>query len=167
MKRTSLILGAAAIAVASTAVIATAHDRGAGFRGGDRPGPAMLIEEFDLDGDGKVTRDEIGRAAEARFAEADADGDGKLSVEELVDAAAERRAERRIARHDTDGDGMLSLAEATAMAEHPRLDRMFDLLDADDDGAVTAAELEEMRGMMRDGHGGRGWFGGRHGHGRN
>jgi len=160
MKRKYLIATAALIAVASTAVVATAHDRGAGQRGG----PGMIFERFDINEDGQITRDEIVEAAAARFAETDANGDGMLSLEEMTAAAEERRAERvargaerMLERADSDGDGMLSLEEATAAREGGRFERMFDRIDADGDGVITQAEADEMRGrFMGRGHGPRG-----------
>ncbi len=158
MQRKTILAAAAVMAVASTAVVATAHDRDAGFRGG----PSMIFEHFDINEDGQITRDEIGEAAAARFAEADTDGDGLLSLEEMQAAAEARRAERvqrgterMLERADSDGDGMLSLEEATAAREGGRIERMFDRVDADGDGVITQAEAEEMRGRGR-GHGPRG-----------
>ena len=141
------------MAVASTAVVATAHDRGDGMRGG----PGMIFEPFDINEDGEITRDEIAEAAAVRFTEADANGDGMLSLEEMQAAAEERRAkrvqrgaERMLERADANGDGMLSLEEATAAREGGRFERMFDRIDADGDGVITQAEADEMRGR---GHG--------------
>ena len=176
MKRTSLIAAAALIAVASTAVIATANIRGDGDGPRDgRGGPAMMFERFDTNGDGQITREEAEAAAAAHFTEADGNGDGQLSAEELTAAAEARRAEREslrrasrieqmIERRDTNGDGMLSLEEMTAQAGRGGgMDRMFDMLDADDDGIITKAEAE-MAGDKR----GHGRWGKRGGHsGRN
>lgn len=158
MTRTSLIAAVALIAVASTAVIATAHDRGGRGEGPrEGRGPAMLFERFDTDNDGSITKAEVEAAVAARFAEADANGDGQLSAEELAAAAEARRMERQaerqaaridrmIERMDENGDGTLSLEEMAAMPEA----RMFDRLDADEDGVITQAEVEDMRGQ-RDG----------------
>ena len=165
MKRTTLIAAAALIAVASTAVIATAHDRGMGPR--DARGPAMLFERFDTNSDGAITRAEIEAAALAHFTQADVNGDGQLTADEMAAAADARRAGRqadriakRIEHHDTNGDGMLSLQEATAAAAagDGRIERMFEHLDADGDGTITQAEAEATQG----GHG-RGRWGKGHG----
>lgn len=163
MKRTPLIAAATLIAVASTAVIATARDRGDAPREG-RGGPVMLLERFDTNGDGAITKEEMQGAAAAHFAEADTNGDGMLSAGEMAAAAESRRAERqadriakRIERSDTDGDGMLSLQEATAAAEGRGMEQMFDRFDADNDGSITQAELEAAKGMFERGrHGGHG-----------
>lgn len=173
MRRFPLLLGAASIAVAAGAVIATAHETD-GRRGG---GPAtMLLEHFDRDGDGTVTRAEVEQEQAARFAEADTDGDGQISLDEMVAAQeAQRlarqtaRAERMLERLDEDGNGMLSPEEAAAA--HQRHARLFDVIDADDDGEITAEELEEIMQARRGGwghrmgfgsHGGGGWGRGHH-----
>jgi len=164
MKRTPLIAAAVVLVVASSAVIATAHDRG----GKDRPrgeGRAeMMFERFDLNADGQVTRDEVTAAAAQHFADADADGDGQLTAEELASAAEARQSERRgnraanhvermLERHDANDDGSLSLEEMTQGDGENRMDRMFEHLDADEDGVITKAELDEMKGMRGNGRG--------------
>lgn len=163
MKRTNMIAaGAVLIAIASTAVVATAHDRGNGPREGR--GAEMLFETFDLDADGVITKAEIEGAAAARFAAADTDGDGNLSLEEMTAAREARDQERhadrvakRLERHDTNGDGVLSLEEATAVAKTGRMEKMFDRIDADGDGTITKAEVEDAQGMFRrGGHKGKG-----------
>ena len=149
MNRVTLITATTLIALASTAVIATAKG-GPGFgpRGG---GIERMFEEFDTNQDGAITKAEIAAAAEARFAAADTNGDGLLSAEEMKTAAEARDSERRnkriearIDRMDTDGDGQISLTEMSARTD--RLDRMFARLDADQDGSITQAELENAKG---------------------
>lgn len=145
-----LIAGAALIAVASTAVVATAHDGANGPRKG-KFNAEMLFEQFDLDGDGALTRDEIAMGAGARFNETDTNGDGLVSAEELAAEVEKRSAERiakRIERNDADGDGMLSLDEMQARFPAERLDRLFERADADQDGALTMAEIEDVRGKF-------------------
>lgn len=161
MNRTPLIAAATLIAVASSAVIATARDRGDAPREG-RNGPVMLLERFDANGDGAVTKEEMQATAATRFADSDSNGDGQLSADELTATAETRRAERlanriarQIERNDTDGDGMLSLEETTAAAEGRRIEQMFDRLDADKDGSVTLAELEAAKTKGQRGHHGR------------
>ena len=170
MTKTFFLTGTliAALLVGSAAAYAAGgpgHGRGDGPRGG-----AMNFEQLDLDGDGSVTRAELERLPEARFAEADANGDGVLSAEEMLaqaetqaEARRARMVERMIERADTDGDGAVSLAEMQAMAEERdrRGDpgaRFFRLFDDNNDGVVTAEEFEtaraEMGGMRRGPQGG-------------
>ncbi len=160
MKRIPLLAATAAIAIAATGVIATAQD-GSADPSKTRPDrAAMMLERFDTNGDGTITREEVAAVQLAHFAEADTDGDGQLSAEELAAAHEARRMERRqaglermINRLDENGDGVLSVEEAAAAG--PRRD-MFDRLDADEDGTITTAELENARGGPRGmgrGHG--------------
>ena len=164
MKKVTLIASAALIAVASTAVIATAK----GIPGGNGHGQGnhieRLFERMDADQDGSITKAEVEAAAVARFTEADANGDGLLDADEMAAAGEGRNAERRakrIAKHmeraDTDGDGAISLEEMTASGGN-RMDRMFENLDADGDGVITQAEAEAAKPMRRGGNRG-------HGHG--
>lgn len=154
MKRIPLLLASAAIAMAATGVIATAQGTPEAPADAPRGPAAMLLERFDADGDGQVTRAEVEAEQAARFARADTDGDGALSAEELAAAEEARRMDRQAARvarmidrFDTDGDGLLSPGEMTADA--PRGD-MFDRLDSDGDGTITQAELDQMRDHGRD-----------------
>ena len=145
--------------------VALAHEGegGKGKRGG---GPAMMLMQADINGDGKVTSEEFDAAKMARFTNADSDGDGFLSKEELGAAAQahqeharpkreERRYQKALKRMDSDNDGKLSIAE---MAQGPRPDmfaHILERLDEDGDGALSMQELEQMaqhRGR-RAGHG--------------
>lgn len=152
MKRAYIITGITAIALAGTAVTASAFgkDRGEGMRG-----PRVTFEEFDANADGKVTAEEIQAHFKARFDAADANGDGKLSAEEMATRATQERAERMqqrmgrmIEKRDTDGDGMLSAEEMQPM--QGRGDMFFSRMDADKDGAISAEEFAQMK--PRGGH---------------
>ncbi|MBI1213993.1 MAG: hypothetical protein GC190_21230 [Alphaproteobacteria bacterium] len=46
----------------------------------------VALAEFDLDKDGRVSREEVDRALKARFEEADTDHDGRLDAEEFAHA---------------------------------------------------------------------------------
>lgn len=127
---------------------------GAHHRGMHHGGMRHSFEEIDLNGDGEVTREEMTRHRQARFASADTDGDGKLSPAEMEAAAMERmkaRVANMIERFDTDGDGFLSADE---MPRPKRGDRMFDRVDADDNGSISREEFTKVRAMRKDrGHG--------------
>lgn len=159
MKRAYIITGITAIALAGTAVTASAFgkDRGEGMRG-----PRVTFEEFDANADGKVTAEEIQAHFKARFDAADTNGDGKLSAEEMATRASKERADRMqqrmgrmIEKRDTDGDGLLSAEEMQPM--QGRGDMFFSRMDADKDGAISAEEFAQMKprgghDKWRDGH---------------
>jgi Ca2+-binding EF-hand superfamily protein len=138
-------------------------------------GPRMVFEEFDLDGDGAVTLEEMTGARQARLAEADANGDGLLDRDELMAMAGARVAQgvdRMLERLDADGDGAISLDAMAALrgaGRGPTPERMFGRLDADGDGAVTAEEFDAAMAEFRERRGGRHGQGtghrGEHGHG--
>jgi hypothetical protein len=97
--------------------LAIAADAKAEDSASGRDGGPPLLEEFDKDGDGRLSPDERTAAREARqakrIAEFDRDGDGKLSADEQA-AARNAEHERRVKRFDTDGDGKLSRQEQMA-----------------------------------------------------
>lgn len=163
----ALLIGAAVVAIGAGAALAHGpwrghHGHGHGYYGGHhggyearghRRGKAgrMLeqrFDQFDADGDGLVTREELAAARSERFSAMDADGDGAVTAEELVQFRMLRRAQRRIERMDQNGDGVLQETELRMGA------RMFDRFDLNADGAVSRAEIDIARDAMR---GKRGW----------
>jgi len=116
-----------------------------GFAHGKRSGSPPEFSEFDANGDGAISRDELAAFRQSRFDEADSNGDGVLSREELlanIRAGADKRVDRMIERRDADGDGALSIDETVLYEAHA--ERMFGWADADDDGAISAEEYEEV-----------------------
>ncbi|MEM1386144.1 MAG: EF-hand domain-containing protein [Pseudomonadota bacterium] len=150
-------------AVSATLVICGVTAIAAQERGPDRlGGPGAVMERFDTDGDGVVTRAEVDAAQAARFAEADLNGDGALSLDELIAAQEARRlarqtaqAQRLLAWLDQDGDGVVSAEEMAQLAG--RRGDIFERLDRDADGTITLEEVEQARALRRGG--GRPWFG--------
>lgn len=109
-----LVASSALVALVGTAAIA-GHHKGGPDRDGSRA--ERMIERLDADKDGRVTREEMVAAANARFTARDKDGDGIVSAEDREAFRAERRAERRTERFETidaDGDGMISKDEFAA-----------------------------------------------------
>ena len=150
---------------------AIAQDRGNKGDRGDRRGAGFeqMIAEFDANGDGAITQEEVDTVLAERFAAADTNGDGLLSADEAFAAAEARRAERMrtrtesmVSRLDADGDGLLSADE---VASGGPASRIFDRLDANDDGTLSAEELERAKTRMgrRGEHHGRGHHGRGHG----
>jgi Ca2+-binding EF-hand superfamily protein len=130
-------LGAAAFAGTTLADGGWGRHHGSGHHGARG---MAFFEQFDANGDGRLTQAEIDEIRRSRLAEFDEDGDGSLTLEEYqalwLDAMRERMVDRFQA-HDDDGDGMV-----TAEEFGEPFDRMVSRLDTDDDGAVT---LDEMR----------------------
>jgi hypothetical protein len=134
--RKSIIAGLL-LASSATALPAFAH----GPRGG---GP--FPSEYDANGDGTVTSEEIQAARAEEFAKIDANGDGYISLAELQ-AWPAKRQEEKFASLDADGSGSLSQAEflgdktgraATLGA------KVFKLADANGDGALSLDEFKAL-----------------------
>lgn len=126
-------------------------DRGArrGMMGG---GMMADLAEFDADGDGALSPDELRAARAERFARADANGDASLTMAEFATLWAERTDRmmvRMFQRLDRDGDLAVTKDE-TARATRNVVERM----DRNGDGALS---VEDRRG--------KGWWHGRGGHG--
>ncbi len=126
---------------------------------GGQSGPKGLrinFENVDLNGDGKITQQEISQHRAAKFAAQDTDGDGYLSRAEISAAVLERvqknmdkRLNRMFDRRDTDGDGMISLAELAGGRD--RAAKLFERLDTDGDGAISAVDLDAMKKRLGKG----------------
>ena len=118
---------------------------------------AHMIEKFDANADGAISKAEIEAVKAARFAEADANGDGTLTMDEIEtwrEAERERRMENRkkrmFERQDVNGDGVISIEEFETRGMP-----MFDRIDANGDEVLSSDELEAMkshRGERRGWH---------------
>lgn len=69
-------------------------------------GSHPTLREFDVDGDGAVSADEVAKAADQMFARADANGDGVISKDEFRAVQ-----EQRFKAADVDGDGKITRAD--------------------------------------------------------
>lgn len=102
-----------------------------------------MLERFDADKDGQITRAEVEDERKARLARFDADQDGALSQDEfrsMMAARLDEMAKRGFERMDRNKDGKIGLDEQHRSPAH-----MFGRLDANWDGVVTAEELREAR----------------------
>ena len=133
----------------------------------------LVMERFDVDGDGKVTQSEIDAATARMFANADADTSGGISLEEFKAGFSTEFPDlkvRAFQRVDSDGDGSITKAEydrvSARMAERLEAgardgdrrgwrfwrgrkgaERMTQY-DMNGDGNVTAEELAAARAAL-------------------
>ena len=107
----------------------------------------LLFDELDANKDGKLTKEEISKAKETRFALMDANKDGFVDADEILAYRMKRRAKMMVLRFDKNGDGKLSPDEMPSRGR--RLSR-FERFDLDENDVVTKTE---MRRALR----GRGW----------
>lgn len=144
--------------------------------GGPGPGPGdmfamvvqaeALLEQFDTNGDGAISQDEIDAVRAGELAEYDTNGDGTLSLEEYQAYWMARFYERMVdafQRLDANGDGEITAEEFNAGLANivARLDRNGDgVLNADDREAVQMRiEAHRAEGAGQFGPGGPGQFG--------
>ncbi len=114
----ALLLGAALTSIAGAQTTGQAMNNGPmqGLERSAERGAERLLRQFDLNKDGKVTRDEMNRTIGARFAAATHHTPG-MSVEQFIAArASEFRPanEAMFHRLDWNGDNKLTLAEYAA-----------------------------------------------------
>ena len=110
------------------------------------------FEEFDIDKDGKVSKEEIRERREIAVQSMDLNGDKKLSADELMQQHTKRAqlsVNRMIKKLDSNGDGSLSFAELENGQRVGTLRKLFDRLDKDDDGYISKEEALRVKKNMR------------------
>lgn len=113
-----------------------------------------LLQKFDLNQDGIITREEAQQVRQQNFQQADADNNGAVTVAEWQIAQTQRRAERMAQRFtglDTDNNGTISEAEFLAGGKNPQgrgLKRanMFQHIDSNGDKQISKEELQARQG---------------------
>lgn len=139
------VFGVAAITGASIA-----HSRGGGHQFGNHHMKmgmhhngrhSQMMDRFDVDGDGNITKAEIASAQKRAMAKHDADKDGALSLDEFQGLWLEHM-QARMVRHfqhvDGDGDAKVTLDEMNGLMQ-----QMMSRLDRNNDDAISK---DEMRG---------------------
>ena len=114
-----------------------------------------MIRLFDLNGDGKVTLEEINTDQARIFTALDVNDDKSMSVDEIRRRGRSLQIFRTTTLFDlldANGDGKLSVAEVQAPSK-----RWFKRYDANGDGVMEASELpaDHRHGGRRGGRGGR------------
>ena len=110
------------------------------------------FEDFDIDKDGKVSKEEIRGRREIAVRSMDLNGDETLSAEELMQQHTQRAqlsVKRMIKELDSNGDGSLSFAELKKSRHIRNLGRMFDRLDNDNDGYISKDEVQRVRKLLK------------------
>lgn len=118
--------------------------RWSGKRGG-------MMTQYDTDGDGTVTPQEIAAARAALFGDADQNADGALSLDEFESvwvAMADGRMVRMFQRLDRDGDLTITEAEATRPTAN-----LVARMDRNGDGVLSIEDRSRRGWKDRDGKG--------------
>ncbi len=124
---------------------------GAGWDGGKKG--QKMMNWFDANKDGTITREEFISAHETRFTAANPDGSGEITLDRWLETRQGQgyrsdRAEARFKRLDINNDGVLTREEMMQTAE-----RRFAQMDQNRDGIITADEVRQKRGPGSRGSG--------------
>ncbi|MEM9617555.1 MAG: hypothetical protein AAF936_06305 [Pseudomonadota bacterium] len=105
-------------------------------------------DRLDINGDGKITAEELSERQSELIANADTDGDGAITKDEMKAYHEARRAEWREKNNpDTNGDGVIDRTEFIASAQE-----RFDRMDKNGDGVISEDERPRRgRGRHRGG----------------
>lgn len=109
--------------------------------------PRSILEAYDANHDGIITRSEMEAGLRADFAKADVNHDGKLDADEARAVNALRlETDQSTASPlvDWNHDGFIDFSEFAATARS-----LFDQMDLDGDGRLTQKELHPPRGTPR------------------
>ena len=108
----------------------------------DRQQPQVLWKQYDLNGDGKITREEFMAARAVCFARYDTNGTGLLTragVKQFFPPPLADRIDAAFLRLDLDGDGLISREEFARES-----DRLFRQVDTNGDGVLAGTELNNV-----------------------
>jgi len=123
------------------------------------PDAKHLLERFDADHDGKLSRNEWPQDARLPFDRADRNRDGFVERAEIAELfrkssrGADSQVLERLKQLDRNKDGRIDKQEWQA-APRPLPAELFERLDADHDGAISQKEIKKaakgMRGRWRN-----------------
>ncbi len=108
----------------------------------DGPQPQELWRQYDLNGDGKITRAEFMAVRATCFARYDANGTGMLTRAEVKKFSPPPLADRidaAFSRLDLDGDVLIGREEFDRES-----DRLFRQMDTNADGVLAGTELSNL-----------------------
>ena len=152
--QTKVAIAAASVAVIGGVALASAGmarggfgHHGGNFGGGAR---AMLMEQFDTNKDGSLTKVEIDETVRSRMVAADTNGDGQLDLEEFQPLLVEIMRPKIVDGFqflDADGSAAISMEEL----ERP-VNRIMSRLDRNDDDTLSERELHKRGGWHRGHH---------------
>ncbi len=181
--RTALLTAVFGLAAIGTIAEASARQKPEHFRGPHAErmhgGPMhfrgdfqkeRLLERFDANKDGKITKDELQAALRAEYGKYNTGKDDKLTLAQYEKLWSDRMMERRVRafqRYDINGDGKISLEEfqrpmarmASRMSKSddgiidldkmgrrgPFMKERLGAIDTDKDGKITRAEIDAAR----------------------
>ena len=99
---------------------------------------AGRLRDRDVNGDGRISRDEVPERMGRLFGRLDANGDGFIDEDELEGMASGMRVGRFLGR-DEDGDGRVGRDEVPE-----QMRQRFERIDSNHDGFIDREELEAM-----------------------
>lgn len=113
---------------------------------------ARIAAQYDTDGNGEVTIQEIQAGRSAEFSQYDSDGNAGLSLQELQTLMQNKRTQNRatrLAEMDSDGNGVLSVAEFQAGHRNPVVAAtLFGLADTDQSATLDVNEMAELKSQQ-------------------
>ncbi len=107
-------------------------------------GPGQMLKDFDTDGDGKISKQEIDAGLAKRYGEANTDGADGVTLQEFEPWFWKQHREMMVRAFqflDKDGDGKVTEAELKDLG-----DRMFERADRNDDGFVSRDDRPRREG---------------------
>jgi len=106
-----------------------------------------FLEKFDVNKDGKVSKEEFKSYMGKRFQRMDVDKDDVITIDELGQyerGQQKKRKKSKLARLDSDGDGSISKEEFIA-PRIKQIEKKFLKLDKNKDGKLTTDEFAKKK----------------------